>query len=162
MDASSIRAARVLWDAGKSLEAGRVLFEALPAGDRPFWAGAILQFCCEYAATIPPEVAAVLQLTHKRSEWHHGHEIFDALRRLTLRIERNEMPADAMLSGIVALAECVAKVTYNAISPGDPFDTDSGWWIVSNVDWIRQHIADKAFGDRAWNLLSGEEPKKER
>jgi hypothetical protein len=156
MDASSIRAARALWDAGKSLEAGRVLFEAMPAEERPSWAGTILQFCCDHAPTVPAEVAAVLELTRKRSEWHRGHKVFDALRRLTLRIERNEVPADTMLRGIVGVAENVAKVTYNATSPADPFDADSGWWIVSNVYWILQRIADKAFSDGAWGVLSGE------
>jgi hypothetical protein len=156
MDSSAIKAARAMWDAARPLEAGRILFEAMPEDDRPSWAGAVLRFCCAYTPTVPAEVKAVLDLTGTRSAWHRGHLVFDALRRLTLRIEGNEMPADTMLRGIVGVAENVAKVTYNATFPDDPFDADSGWWIASNVYWIQQRIADEAFDDRAWSVLSGQ------
>jgi hypothetical protein len=154
VDASSFAAVRALWDAGKALQAGRILFEAMPEQERPVWAGDILRFCCNYSSTVPAEVAAVLDLTRCNSEWHRGHEVFDTLRRLTLRIERDQVAADTITRGIIGVAENVAKVVYNATSPGDPFDAESGWWIVSNVYWMHQHITDETFAERAWIAMS--------
>jgi len=54
----------------------------------------------------------------------------------------------------VALAELVAKVTYNATSPDDDFDEDSGWWIGRLLKDVLEAAGDADFATTAWSLLA--------
>jgi hypothetical protein len=154
MASSSVVAARALWDAGKPLEAGRVLFEATPEPARVGWAAAVLAMCCEYLQPTPQEIATVVAIARDKSQWPRAHGAFEAVRRLTLRVERGDVQATDVLRGTLYVAENTAKVVYNASLPNDPFDADAGWWIVANVQWIAARVSDRAFRERVWRLLS--------
>jgi hypothetical protein len=54
----------------------------------------------------------------------------------------------------LSLAELVAKVTYNASEPRDPFDEDSGWWIVVSLKGLVDLWNDEEFSRRAWMVVS--------
>jgi hypothetical protein len=110
--------------------------------------------CCEYLPATPPEVATVVALTRDESQWSRAHAAFDAVRRLTLRIEHGELAVTDVLCGTLFVAENTAKLAYNASLPADPFDQDVGWCVVANVHWIAERVPDGAFRERAWTLLS--------
>ncbi len=40
--------ARRLWEKGNTLEAGKLIFESLPAGTRPQWAARVLRLVVEW------------------------------------------------------------------------------------------------------------------
>jgi hypothetical protein len=55
---------------------------------------------------------------------------------------------------LLSLAELVAKVTYNAAEPPDPFDEDSGWWIAASIRGFVDHRwKDQEFSEAAWSAL---------
>src|SRR5204862_5354847 len=135
-----INEAQKNWQAGRVLEAGRVLYEHLPERARPGWAANVLALAKVYLPSIP-EVEAVLMIAQDPDRWLEARSIFQSIRTLTLKAEREEEPQPLYL-GLLSLAENTAKITYNsfrqpswveALDPPRPrFDADSGWWIASN------------------------------
>jgi hypothetical protein len=59
---------------------------------------------------------------------------------------------------LLSLAELVAKVTYNATIPPDPFDEDSGWWIAPTLRVFVEIWPDAKFSQEAWSALACEAP----
>jgi hypothetical protein len=65
---------------------------------------------------------------------------------------------DELYGGLLYLAENVAKVTYNATNPPDPFDHDAGAWVVSCVRYLADKVNDPEFATQAWLVVSRTEP----
>ena len=61
-----------------------------------------------------------------------------------------------LLGWLLALAELVAKVTYNATDPQDEFDEDSGWWIAPCLKGFLDSLNDNEFSNVAWSALCWE------
>jgi hypothetical protein len=137
--ASSVAKARAFWAEGKHLEAGRLLFEAVPRQDQPRWAVVLLERAC--AEFKPPDcVAEVLRIAQDADRWHEGHRAFRDVRVILLAQERRGLEND-QLSILLSLAELVAKVTYNASGRPAPFDPDSGWYLPECLLHFLREIA---------------------
>ncbi len=97
-----------------------------------------LAICCEAITRPAPEVLAVVEAG--RTNWAQGHDAFDAVRALTIMTEQSQQEEPAFL--ILYVAENAAKVIYNASSPDDPFDDDSGAWFFMCVSHFLRSLDD--------------------
>ena len=64
------------------------------------------------------------------SDWHRwsdGHDIFDCVRIKLICAERKE---DVLRSHQYSFEEVCVKTLYNLSDPPDPFDSDSGFWVL--------------------------------
>jgi hypothetical protein len=86
-----------------------------------------LSACCTTVST-PDEVRDVVRIGQQ--DWTKGHAAFDAVRQLTLEGERQRRSASDPSFVMLFVAENAAKVIYNASVPVDPFDDDSGAWLL--------------------------------
>ena len=154
-DGALLEAARHDWDAGRLLQAGRLLYERLLPEQRPGWAAAALELV---RSRFPPTAAVdtVLALAGDTSRWHEGHAAFQAVRYLTLLAEREAKPAqpDPRYYSFLMLAENTAKVIYNASGSPAPFDRDSGWWVVCCLHSLVGLFDDPGFSSEAWEVVS--------
>ena len=105
----------------------------------------------------PFAVYVVCFIAKRRLFWRWGHSALDEVRRLTLRYEDSKSK-DEVYGGLLYLAENVAKVTYNATNPPDPFDDDAGAWVVSCLRYVVDKINDPEFATQAWLVVSRTEP----
>lgn len=141
-----IEEAQEHWQAGRSLEAGQLLYEHIPIKLRPAWAAEALALACSHVPTIP-EVEAVLEIANDPPRWPEARDAFLAVRKLTLQAE------EPLYEGVLILAENVAKVVYNASGRSPPFDHDAGWWIAQNLKYMTKQINDPKFAADAWSVL---------
>jgi hypothetical protein len=158
-ESHTIKLAREFWDGGQPLKAGQLIFEELPIGKRPAWAASILRLVIEKSGIDSAPVENVLRIASSPAEWHTAHRAFTVIRALTLECDikrrNNELaPGEQMMGWVLALAELVAKVTYNATRPPDEFDEDSGWWLAACLRGFVDNIWDDAtFANSAWTAL---------
>lgn len=157
--------AKAYWDAGNSIDAGRILYELMHRKHRPAWAAEMLTIACRY---IPPatEIEAVLEIANDPSRWHEAHDAFDAVRRnLTLqyekrvrgRPEQDPTSEERLYYCVLMLTENTAKVTYNASLRPAPFDANSGWYIPYCLDDVLKYAQDPELTrEKAWSMLSCE------
>ena len=156
--ATNLTQAAGYWHAGKPVEAGRIIFEHLPADARPAWAGGILRLVLARSGVDTSHFERLLYTVDHPRQWANGHRCFDLLRDTTLALDEpmaREWGRDYdQRLHLFALAELVAKVTYNAAEPPDEFDEDSGWWIASELRYFVDLWNDKAFSESAWLALT--------
>jgi hypothetical protein len=141
-----------LWNADQATKAGWLIYMQIPDAVRPFWAARILDLCCR-RTKCPIAVHLVSMIATRRFLWRWGHVAFDEVRCLTLRYESGKSK-DELYGGLLYLAENVAKVTYNATNPPDPFDAEAGAWVVSCLRSIVNKVNDPEFETMAWQLAS--------
>ena len=146
----------VLWNADQAREAGELICTQIPDAVRPFWAARILDLCRRRIRS-PLAVHAVCFLAKRRFLWRWGHVAFGEVRSLTLRYEDGKNK-DEVYGGLLYLAENVAKVTYNATNPPDPFDDDVDAWVVSCLRYLVDKVNDPEFETQAWHLATRTEP----
>jgi hypothetical protein len=158
--ASELKQAEELWNNNQAYEAGRIIFEGLPKEVRPAWAVGILRLVLERTGEKYKQIDRMLRIADRREEWSKAYEAFDSLRDLTLKLDRRRLrePGEERKvanteEAVVALAELVAKVTYNATDPDDEFDEDSGWWIAFSLRAFVDSWKDKDFAQAAWAAL---------
>ena len=145
-----------LWNRDESLEAGRLIFERMPADSRPKCACGILRVAVNMNQIHIAAIDGVLDLCDKSNEWGAAHAAFSAVRKLTLTLERlkkRSRSQDLSLNHLY-LAENVAKVLYNCTNPPDQFDEDAGWWVVVCLKEIVDAVDDPDFSRAAWSALS--------
>jgi hypothetical protein len=148
--------ARDLWNDGRPRDAGRLIFEDLPNDARPKWAAGILRLVLQRSKVKPALFEDVLAMADHPRRWSSGHEMFSRLRKEVLRLENRRISlseSEQQLSYVLALAELVAKVTYNATQPSDEFDEDSGWYIVDILRGLADWWKDDKFAQDAWNAV---------
>lgn len=153
------RRAKGLWNARDGIKAGRMLFEAVPAPAGPFWAARVLRCATSVLSEQCDEVDLVLAVATEESRWNEGHLVFDGVRRRALVLDaearrRGRHPSEQRLAIVLAIAEQVAKVTYNATNPADEFDHDSGWWIAPLMRNLVDECQEAAFKLEAWSVLA--------
>ncbi len=146
------------WEAGRALDAGRVLYEHMPRQQRPAWAAHVLEFV---KALVPktPEIERLLEIARNPAKWPEAQEAFKAVRGLKVAAK------DPLLEATLALAETVAKVTYNGSGRPTPFDQHSGWRVASDLHTVISRAGEKTpkLEAEAWAILSTlstEQPKK--
>lgn len=143
---------RELWFSGAGLEAGKLIFEAMPVADTPKWAAIILQLCCSQSKP-PKEVGTTYQYALRRRKWKHANNAFNKLRARTLKYERSPTHPDPLYGALLHVSEAVAKITYNASGGPAPFDADSGWWLSESLRRFSELTGSKVFQEAAFNLL---------
>jgi hypothetical protein len=150
------------WGDGKPLAAGRLILDNLPVKSRPAWAARILRVVLDKSEAERSHFFRVLETAEHPRWWANGHRCFDLLREETLKIEevrrKQGLTKDQeVLAHLLSLAELVAKVTYNAVDPPDPFDEDCGWWIAPSLRAFVEMWKDAEFTKAAWLALTSEE-----
>ena len=159
-DNNHLERAAEYWRGRQPLEAGKLLFENLPANVRPKWASRILKLVLGRSGIRLPAVERVLYIADHTTEWKNAHRAFSKVRKSTLGLDRLRARGltkkQELLGWLLALAELVAKVTYNATNPSDGFDEDSGWWIAPCVKDFLESLNDNEFSKVAWSALCWE------
>jgi len=148
------------WNEGNTLEAGKIIFENLPNDKRPVWAAQILKFAVDNSGTRNKEIDRVLDIAATPKEWKSAKNAFSKIRDLTLDIDKKRnrglRKEQEVLGWVLALAELVAKVTYNATDPIDEFDEDSGWWVAQILKGFLDLEKDDGLSKAAWLVLRGQ------
>lgn len=154
-DQDRLRRANEHWLAGRPLEAGEMLFEALPLEVRPKWASGILRLAVQRTGVQFAPIELILQISAHPAEWREAKLAFSALRDSTLKLEKIQAINDEekVLLSLHYLAENVAKVAYNATNPRHPFDKDSGWWVAVCLKNLLEKLRDDDFSQLAWSAL---------
>lgn len=148
------------WHGGQALEAGRLLLENLPTHLRPIWASNILRLVLGRSGVDPSLFHQVLYTAEHQPMWANGHRTFSILRNSVLELDELERTIgltkeQKLLKYVLHLAELVAKVTYNAVSPPDEFDEDSGWSIAASLRGFVDHYwREDKFAQAAWSALT--------
>lgn len=164
-----MNAAAEYWHNNQPLDAGRVLFECMPAESRPLWAARILRLVLEKSHTDPRSpFQLVLHSAEHPHRWACAHRAFGLVRDSLLQLDEDvrregvtDQKADSyivtqksMPAWLLRLAELVAKITYNAADPFDPFDYDAGWGIAVALQRFVNMWKDEEFSKEAWVVLS--------
>jgi hypothetical protein len=150
-----ISRARELWNNGQTLDAGKVIYECLPVEARPLWAARVLRLVVKRTGIISQPIEHAIGIANTPRDWGKANGAFLTLRVATLELEnlQERSPKQELLLNNMLLAELVAKVTYNATSPSDEYDEDSGWWIAQCLKDILDLINDEKFSIVAWTTL---------
>lgn len=155
MEEKLVDEARERWNAGRLLEAGRLLSERIPIELQPAWAAQVLAIARKHLPTIP-EIETVLEIANDPSRWPEAYEALSAVRALTLQAE--QQAGEPLHLGVLVLAENVAKLTYNANEGSTSFDPDwgyeTGWWVAVHTKRIVDQINDPELASQAWAVLS--------
>ena len=146
-----IKEAKPYWEGGYPLKAGELLYEHIRQDYRPLWALEVLELCMPLTKSIA-EIDELCNIIRSPDRWAEAHEAFSSVRQLTLKTEHNN--SDPIYTGVLSLAENVAKVTYNASGEPAPFDYNSGYRIVSDLRHIVDQLCDNAFDNKAWYVVS--------
>ena len=137
------------WEAGRALDAGRLICERIPTRQRPAWAARVLEAA---RGLVPktPEVDRVLEIARDSAKWPEAHVAYNAVRALTPQAE------DPLVEAVLHLAENVAKVACNASGGLAPSDREAGWRVAQNLHAIISRGGEKAskLKAEAWALLS--------
>jgi hypothetical protein len=125
---------------------------------RPKWAVSVLRSVLACIGVRSVLFEHVLYVADHRWQWWRGHRAFDKLRDSVLWLETQRetlglTEKQKLLVSLLDLAELVAKVTYNATGPPDPFDEDAGWWIVARLRGFVEWFDDERFSEEAWSAL---------
>jgi hypothetical protein len=153
-----LQLARDYWQSGQLVEAGRLIYDNLPVEARPAWAARILRLVLDKSEADRSSFLRILDTAKHPPWWANGHRCFDLLRDESLGIDelrrkralRND---EDLLARLLWLAELVAKVTYNAVDPPDPFDEDAGWFIATSLRGFVDMWQDEEFSKAAWLAL---------
>lgn len=152
-----------LWKEGRSVEAGRLLSEKLAPYRRPGWAGRILALLTQRAGIESSPIGRIIKIAVNPREWRTAHHAFSEARHSTLeldaklRTEGNLTGEERLLHALLALAELVAKVAYNATNPNDEFDEDSGWWIAGCTRDVLDRLKDDGFSTYVWSVMCNQD-----
>lgn len=143
------------WNAARPLEAGNLICEHLQPRERPGWAAGALELVCRRFSPVAA-VETVLRLAHDPSRWREGHAAFQAVRRLTLQVERcvTSEAIDPQQYAFLLLAENTAKVTYNASGAPCPFDLISGARVAAHLHRLADLANEPEFRQQAWEAIS--------
>jgi hypothetical protein len=157
--AGPIDLAAAYWARGKAYDAGELIFDSLPVAARATWAVGTLKAALEWTGFDRTDFEEAIRTAEHPRMWANGHRAFDRLRRKALELgERGKTvglsQAEKVYRKALGLAELVAKVTYNAVDPPDPFDEDSGPSIAVALRNLIDTIGDPALVAAGWSVLS--------
>ena len=116
---------------------GQQIFDNVPDSIRPEWAGLILSRFDRHLDKVPDEIIGLYEIIENHKKWEDAHDQFSAIRRLNLKNENSDFEI------YLRLAECTAKITYNASGLPAPFDADSGFYIPRLSLKFADTISDK-------------------
>ncbi|WP_052085091.1 hypothetical protein [Cellulophaga sp. E6(2014)] len=105
------------------IHVGQQIFDNVPSAVRPDWAGLILSHFDRHIEKLPIEIIGLYEIIEDSKKWKNAHVQFTAIRKLNLKNTNSEFET------YLCLAECIAKITYNASELPAPFDAHSGFFI---------------------------------
>ncbi len=148
---------RARWSRGEALAVGREIAGQVPASELPAWAARTVVLAKTRLAEDEPVLNEVLAVVHP-DRWGEGHLVFRRVRQEVLRLDevgrrRALTKGEMSRSWALALGELVAKMSYNATDPHDPFDADTAWWVGKLARSMAEHEADEGFEHQMWNAL---------
>ena len=91
MEKNSLRAleeAEEYWHAGRTFQAGELIFEATAKRDRPKWAARILRLVLERSDADRSDFEQVLSVADDPTQWSHGRLAFRELCDAGLRFQK--------------------------------------------------------------------------
>ena len=97
-----------------------------------------LAACCNAVPSPPPEVLQVVEIGRDPALWRLAHQAFDSVRKLVLEAEQQRAEPNDLRFVLLFVAENSARAIYNASMPSDPFDDDSGAWLVHTLSQFIQ------------------------
>ncbi len=153
---STVAQASGMWWAGDRVSAGRLLVESISKESRPVWASRLLDDLVTRSQVRHAALATLLYATARPDQWNKAHSIFSMIRSIGLALDRNQQKTgeQQLLARLLAFGELVAKVTYNATEPTDPFDTEAEWSIAPCYKSILDIVIGEDSTQLAWNQLS--------
>jgi hypothetical protein len=159
MDKTFLDRAWPLWQAGELIEAGRLLFESMPAEERAPWAIGFLKFAVARCGLSSAPVENLMSIVDDPARWGEAHGAFRLLRQTGLQIDRTQTLTDEqqILSRLLCVGEITAKVIYNASNSPRPFDHNVGWWVAQILKHFLDHVNGEDSSEQAWLLLCGQE-----
>lgn len=101
---------------------GRNIYERVPLEVRPCWGAFLLERFSDAIPTVSP-ISELIQTISNPQNWGDVRDVFNKIRAYGL--EYSEYHPESYL----ALAEKIAKITYNTTLLPAPFDANSGWFI---------------------------------
>lgn len=136
-----------------------MLFESLPLLSRPLWASRQLQFIVKQTRFTHPLIEQTINVARDPLAWMLAKDLFSNLRRNTLALIDIRLPTKNQwqMRKVFGIAELVAKASYNASGPGDPFDPEAGWWIAVGIRKYVDEVGDIRLVDLAWTSLCEED-----
>jgi hypothetical protein len=145
--------AHEMWRSGQSLTAGEIVFNSVREEERPRWAACVLEYALQLSGVSDAELQDVIAMANDRTRWKDGHLKFNAIRKSTIKLDSRLIRTKAVntRNAIYCLAELVLKVTYNATSPSDEFDEDSGAWVLACLADVLGEIGAGADFEAAWH-----------
>src|SRR5688572_15162433 len=101
---------RALWEGGKPLEAGQILFDALEPDVRPKWASNVLRFILRKSGISTELFEQVLFTAETKRMWANGHRVFSTLRASVLELDalassQRLTSRQSLLRDVLCLAE---------------------------------------------------------
>lgn len=146
--------AQELCRVGRSLEAGKLIFEYIPVEFTSEWSANILEIALDYFSP-SSDVQAILEFAKHpdtfgkgvNGKWREAHEIVDEVNRFPYLLP------ESFPKLIYTLATNVGKVVYNAQEYPAPFDYDAGWEVVATMIQIVQGVSNPEFETKAWSVI---------
>jgi hypothetical protein len=159
----TLNAAVDAWRNGDTPRAAELLAARVPQREQPRWAVAVLDACsARIPTTIPAEVRLVREIAATPARWPEAHDAFRGVRLLLLSVWRGPPLAHTEEEGLfwlfLALAENVAKVTYNASNSSAPFDSDVDRRVATCARWLSDWVHDADFEASVWFALTNAIP----
>jgi hypothetical protein len=151
--------AKELWDQNKLLDAAELIVANIPPESKPKWAGRILELVLNKFGLHSAIFDEVVQKSLHKELWKDGQKMMRALQvfQRDLYLSRKGTrftKEEKKIYWLINLADCAAKVIYNASKPSDPFDEDEAWFVVEELKrYVRLLPDDAAFATEAWAAL---------
>lgn len=153
----SIDELKALWCRGDTLRVSNAILANLRPDDLPIWSAGLLNIIVLSASLDDQIFSQTVIIARTPDRWCEGHQQFSCIRRKVLSLYdaiRSAPTANQELElASLALAELIAKVTYNATSPADPFDEDSFESILSSVKAFDDYLADDNLSRKLCNHI---------
>jgi hypothetical protein len=146
-----IEQAQAHWHDGDPIEAGRLIYEAIPLDRRQEWATVILETAAGFMSPMS-EIDRVLDFGRHPEKWpltraREAHDVFNLPRHLHLQ------SPPPLLDAYLTLAENVVKVIYTTRQYPAPFDHSAGWKVAPNLKTMTELQDDAAFTQVVWAAL---------
>jgi len=110
----------------------------------------------EYMILISPnnfELLNLKEFIEAKNEFQIAHKKFGYIRNLLRYEEENNRIKDNNRICLLYVIEIVLKLIYNSTNPKDPFDSDTGWWLVLNFRSFLQTFNDEEILENGWIVI---------
>jgi len=100
------------------------------------------------------ELVDLMELLKDRKRWNTAHDHFDCTRQKLIEMSTDSNETNKYNMHLLGLVEIMLKLVYNLTNPLDPFDMDTGWWLVPSYKNILITFNDPQILDVGWNIIA--------